>query len=98
MWRVTRDVWRDICSSRHSPLVTRHLFLAINLAAGWTLHAAEPSGSVTTNTDRVIMVENAGATVDFQPVDAIVQQMVDHAVTSLTHETNVITAWRSIVS
>jgi hypothetical protein len=47
---------------------------------------------------QVISVENPGAISDFQPNPGIVQTMVDCGIIALTGKTNVVAAWRSLVS
>jgi hypothetical protein len=47
---------------------------------------------------RVVSVENPAAISNFEPNAAVVQTMVDSGVTALTGKSNVIAAWRSLVS
>jgi len=47
---------------------------------------------------RVVIVQNPGAVVNFQPDAAVVQAMVDQGITNLTGQATVAAAWRSIVS
>jgi hypothetical protein len=61
--------------------------------------AAGPLFSHSTNAiARVVTVENAGATADFQPSTAWVQVMLDRGLTNFTAQATVATAWRSLVS
>jgi hypothetical protein len=47
---------------------------------------------------QIVSVQNAAAISDFQPNQPIVQTMVDQGVIALTGKTNLVAAWRSLVS
>ncbi|HZF00753.1 MAG TPA: hypothetical protein VE344_02555 [Methylomirabilota bacterium] len=47
---------------------------------------------------RVIIVENTNAISDFEPNDAVVQQMVNRGLAHFTGKTNVSAAWRSLIA
>jgi len=47
---------------------------------------------------KVVIVQDAKATVAFQPAPAVVRAMVDRGITNLTGKTSVAQAWRSLVS
>jgi hypothetical protein len=47
---------------------------------------------------QVVCIENSAAISDFQPNAAVVQTMVDCGLTNLTGKTNIVAAWRSLVS
>jgi len=98
MWQVACDAWRETFASRHSPRVTRHFFLLAALIISSRLDAAESPSVVSTNTARVVVIEDRNAILDFQPDDAIVRRMVDRGVTSLAQETNAPAAWRHFIS
>jgi len=70
--------------------------LAFALAGNLDL-LADPAPA-STNTARVVIVENKKAIVDFQPDDKVVQGMTDRALTALARTTDAAAAWRSFVS
>ncbi len=61
--------------------------------AAVTAPAAAPTPAT-----RVCEVTGDGAIVDFQPVPAVVDQMVARGLTSLTRKPTAVTAWRSLIS
>jgi len=75
----------------------RWFFLSLCLS-GFNLLADVPSTGATNSLVRVSIVENAKATVDFQPDDSVVQTMVQHGITNVTGLTNPAAAWLSLVS
>jgi hypothetical protein len=65
--------------------------------AGWRLQAADlPSGGHARV--QVVSVEDAAAVSNFQANAAVVQNMMDRAITGFTGRTNVAGAWLSLVS
>ena len=56
------------------------------------------AGHSTNAMARVVTVENADATADFQPDTARIQAMLDRGLTNLTGKATVVAAWRSLVS
>jgi len=56
------------------------------------------AGPATNAIARVVIVENAGATYDFQPDMAQVQALLDRGLTNFTGRATVAAAWRSLVS
>jgi hypothetical protein len=52
----------------------------------------------TNDTSHVVIIENASAISDFQPNDAVVQNMVNRGVSHLTGKPDVSAAWLSLVS
>jgi hypothetical protein len=56
------------------------------------------AGHSTNDIVRVVTVENSNAISDFQPDAAVVQAMLDRALTNFTGRATVTTAWRSLVS
>ena len=80
----------------------RHLALAalMGLMAGkWrTARAAEPSGAgVGEGTARVVVARDEGATVAFQPVSAVVRQLVDRGLRAHAGVPTAAAAWASLV-
>jgi len=85
--------------SQFVPAIRR---LAALAAAGWLglpVHAADsPAVPATNLIARVVTVENSNAVVDFQPDAAVVQAMLERALTNFTGRPTVTAAWRSLVS
>ena len=52
----------------------------------------------TNETSRVVIVENTNAVLDFQPDAAVVRNMVNHGLTTLTGKAAIADAWRSLVT
>ena len=69
---------------------------AICLAAGRLFAADLPASGH--NQSRVVSVENSTAIFDFKPDPVVVRSMVDRGLTALTGQTNIVAAWRSLVS
>ncbi|HEY1490401.1 MAG TPA: hypothetical protein VGF90_05110, partial [Verrucomicrobiae bacterium] len=61
----------------------------------FSVHAADDQAS---RQAQVVNIENPAAISDFQPNAAVVQNMVDCGITTLTGRTNVTAAWQSLVS
>src|SRR5207248_2976126 len=89
----------DRSKNRRRTVPHRFKFAAVLLLiAGEFCARGQTSPSSSTNFARVVIVENTNATVDFQPDNAVVRQMLDRAVTALANETNGPAAWRRFVS
>jgi hypothetical protein len=93
-------MWQAQGIARHlSPAICRTLTMAVLWLATLQTQAAGLFLAHSTNAPvPVVMVENPGATADFQPDAARVQEMVERGITSLTHKTTAAEAWRSLVS
>ena len=84
------------------------ILLLLFLPAGALTATADPpavtlrDGTATTNGPpvlaRVVIVEDTAATLSFSPQMAEVRKMVEHGLLALTGKSNVVAAWRTLIS
>lgn len=68
------------------------------LVAGFRAVAAAPAKTKAPPVARVVIMQDTNATATFTPNPEVVRRMVDQGVEHLTGKTNLVAAWRSLVS